>query len=483
MDIKTRNTIIPTHIVNHWQRVVDAVADVLSVPSVMINRLEPPDLQIFRANISPNNPFPSGMRMPMAGVYCATTAQKRQKLQVNDARKDPQWADSPTAKAGIYAYLGYPLFWPDGEVFGTLCIVDTKENAWGKRYENLLFTLKAVVEDHLTLVSTLEILDKKKQELEYALRKSKQMEEALATERQRLAYILEGTNVGTWEYNVQTGEAIINERLAEMSGYTLAELTPVSVDTFRENLHPDDLVGADALLEKIFNKEFAHFDHEARVRHKDGRWIWVLDRGKVVTWTANGKPLLVCGTRQDITGRKQAEEKIRHMANHDAQTGLPSHRLVRDRLVMAINQARRYNTGVAVMFIDLDGFKVVNDTLGHDAGDEVLKHVAQRLLACVRETDTVARIGGDEFLLIATEIHAPENAAQIAAKVIQYVSRPIMFNERPVAVGASIGIALFPDDGEDNDQLIKQADKAMYKIKNAGKNGFNFVNPGLSDDY
>ena len=128
------------------------------------------------------------------------------------------------------------------------------------------------------------------------------------------------------------------------------------------------------------------------------------------------------------------------------------------------------------MFVDLDGFKAVNDTLGHDAGDYVLKQVAQRLLSCVRETDTVARFGGDEFLIIATEINTPENAAQIAEKVIQLVSQPVIIKEQRVVVGASIGIALFPDHGEDMDQLIKQADKAMYSVKNAGKNGFRFVN-------
>jgi len=130
---------------------------------------------------------------------------------------------------------------------------------------------------------------------------------------------------------------------------------------------------------------------------------------------------------------------------------------------------------VAVMFIDLDGFKDVNDTLGHDAGDYVLKQVARRMLSCVRETDTVSRVGGDEFLIIATEINAPENVAQIAEKVIQLVSQPIIFNGSQAVVSASIGIALFPDDDTDMDQLIKKADEAMYRVKKTGKNGFCFT--------
>jgi len=178
----------------------------------------------------------------------------------------------------------------------------------------------------------------------------------------------------------------------------------------------------------------------------------------------------------EITRRKKAEEQIKHLATHDLLTDLPSLRLAKDRLSSALNLARRYKKGAAVMFIDLDGFKSVNDTLGHDVGDYVLKEVARRLLSSVRETDTVARVGGDEFLIIATEIQSPDNAAQIAEKVIRSVSQPIIINGRQATVGTSIGISLFPDHSEDMDNLIKLADEAMYKVKNAGKNNYRFVN-------
>lgn len=173
---ETRSTAIPSEIVEIWQRIVDSISVLLSVPSIMINRLEPPDLEVFRSNISPNNPFPSGTRMPMLGVYCETAARKRQKVQVVDARKDPIWADSPTAKAGIFAYLGFPVFWPSGEVFGTICAVDTKENKWVTPSETLLQTVRDAVEAHLALVAAMEELNKKNQELERTLNEVKTLQ-------------------------------------------------------------------------------------------------------------------------------------------------------------------------------------------------------------------------------------------------------------------------------------------------------------------
>lgn len=174
--LETRTANIPVQIVEIWQRLVDSISVLLAVPSVMINRLEPPDLEVFRSNVSPNNPFPSGTRMPMLGVYCETAARKRQRIQVVDARKDPEWAESPTAKAGIFAYLGFPVFWPDGKVFGTICAVDTKENRWVSPSENLLHTIKDAVEAHLALVATLEELHQKNQELERTLSEVKTLQ-------------------------------------------------------------------------------------------------------------------------------------------------------------------------------------------------------------------------------------------------------------------------------------------------------------------
>ncbi|WP_022665234.1 GAF domain-containing protein [Desulfospira joergensenii] len=169
MEIQTRKIAIPSEIEKTWQRIVNVISDLICVPSVMINRLNPPELEVFSANLSPGNPFPARTRMEMAGVYCETTARLKQRLKISDARKDPEWAGSPTARAGIFAYLGFPLCWPDGKIFGTLCAVDTKENKWGEQYESLLLSFKEGVEAHLALLNKTKELERKNKVLEKTL--------------------------------------------------------------------------------------------------------------------------------------------------------------------------------------------------------------------------------------------------------------------------------------------------------------------------
>ena len=182
MKKETNNVNIPSQIVEIWQRIVDSISVLLSVPSVMINRLEPPELEVFRSNISRDNPFPSGTRMPLLGVYCETTARLRKRNMVEDARKDPLWLDSPTAKAGIFSYLGFPVFWPNGEVFGTICAVDTKANKWVSPSDTLLQTIKDAIEAHLALLVTTEELNKKNHELVAALNEVKTLQGLLPNE-------------------------------------------------------------------------------------------------------------------------------------------------------------------------------------------------------------------------------------------------------------------------------------------------------------
>jgi len=190
---------------------------------------------------------------------------------------------------------------------------------------------------------------------------------------------------------------------------------------------------------------------------------------------AKGGVVASVSVARDITERKKAEAQIHQLAYYDFLTHLPNRRLLLDRLKQSLVQAKRYQRSVAVMFLDLDRFKLINDTLGHDVGDELLKAVATRLNACVRSGDTVARQGGDEFIIVLAEVAQPPDAALVAEKIIGTLRQPISVNGHELQITTSIGISLFPVNGTDDAQeLMKKADTAMYAAKEAGRNGYQF---------
>ncbi len=185
----------------------------------------------------------------------------------------------------------------------------------------------------------------------------------------------------------------------------------------------------------------------------------------------NGKTVVQAVVR-DITSRKQTEEKIRQMAYHDSLTGLPNRKLFSDRLSITLAQAQRNQQKVGIAMLDLDKFKDVNDTLGHDAGDLLLQETAKRLSAALRKGDTVARLGGDEFVLILNDLKGSDDVIQVAQKIVDSFRQPFPIGTRQLTVTTSIGIAVYPDDGIDEGNLLKNADIAMYQAKQAGRARF-----------
>jgi diguanylate cyclase (GGDEF)-like protein/PAS domain S-box-containing protein len=184
---------------------------------------------------------------------------------------------------------------------------------------------------------------------------------------------------------------------------------------------------------------------------------------------------------RDLTGTRQAEERMSALVYRDPLTGLPNRRLFDDRLQIALAQAHRYRHRLAVIFVDLDRFKHVNDTLGHAAGDELLKAVAGRLAACVREGDTVARLAGDEFTLLLPGIHYAEDVSVVSRKLIEALRRPFRIDGHDVRTTASGGVSLFPEDGEDAESLLKSADTAMYRAKERGRDNFQLFSPAMAE--
>jgi diguanylate cyclase (GGDEF)-like protein len=246
---------------------------------------------------------------------------------------------------------------------------------------------------------------------------------------------------------------------------------------FAKLLHPDD---RDRILTQVdhCNRTAEPFRAEYRLIARDGRTVWVQDESLVVC-DENGRPLFTQGYLLDITDRKDAEEgreraetKLRHQALHDGLTGLPNRSLFHDRVGQALELARRSGAPLAVLVMDLDRFKEINDTLGHLSGDALLRELGDRLQSCVRASDTVARLGGDEFGFLLTDVTRSE-AALLVQRIQQAFAEPLTFQDLPLQIEASIGIALYPEHGATVDVLLQRADVAMYVAKRSGV-GFAF---------
>jgi diguanylate cyclase (GGDEF)-like protein/PAS domain S-box-containing protein len=286
-------------------------------------------------------------------------------------------------------------------------------------------------------------------------------ERALATERDRLALVLDGTRLGLWDWNMQSGETVFNERWAEIVGYRLEELQPTTIETWAEFANPEDLAQSDDLIARHAAGELPYYDIECRMRHRDGSWVWVRDRGKIVEWTADGKPLRMTGTHEDVTERKHTEDRLVAEAMTDELTGLANRRRLEREL------RDRADAAHAVVMIDLDGFKDINDQLGHAHGDDVLVAVGAAIAAAVRPDDLPVRLAGDEFVvLVGTD--DPRTVSAVASRIAETIARvPSGLPDVP-QVGASIGVAASGARGRGPFDLMRAADRHLYDAKRAG---------------
>lgn len=287
----------------------------------------------------------------------------------------------------------------------------------------------------------------------------------LSVSERRFRETLLATNAGIWEWDLPGGEVIINERWAEIIGYSMEELVPVTISTWNGLVHPDDLAVSDRKLSELLAGKRDYYDCEVRMRHKEGHWIWVLDRGNIVDWTRDGKPTRISGTHADITRLKLTEEKARRLAMTDHLTGLSNRAHFSECLEDSIRVASREGRRFALLALDLDKFKTVNDDHGHPVGDALLQSVAASIRKCVRESDVVTRIGGDEFAVIIGDYADEKDVLKCADRIHEEISKPIMAMGKTLAVGISIGVAHFPKDAGSAEDLIRKADQAMYEAK------------------
>ena len=291
---------------------------------------------------------------------------------------------------------------------------------------------------------------------------------------------LECSGDGVWDWHVQAGAEYYSDRYLRLYGFEPGDVPPTP-DAFDARTHPDDLAQMARDREDHFAGRTPLYRNEHRVLARDGSWKWVLSRGMVIERDTQGQPLRMVGTHTDITDRKRQEALVWSQARLDTLTGLPNRRALREHIERALALRQLRGEELAVMFVDLDHFKEVNDSLGHDVGDALLVQVAGRLQARMPAGAVVARMGGDEFtVLLATPQAAPE-AERVGHELLTALSEAFEVTGERVYVSASIGVSLAPRDGSEIEALFKHADLALYEAKGAGRNRMSVFTPALHE--
>jgi diguanylate cyclase (GGDEF)-like protein/PAS domain S-box-containing protein len=300
---------------------------------------------------------------------------------------------------------------------------------------------------------------------------------------ERLALATAVAKVGVWEWDLANETLTWDATMFEIYGFP--PVFPMLYEKWAAAVYPEDLSAVEAMLRKTRDDK-AQGSAEFRIFVSGGslRNISVIERA-VLDEHANVARII--GVNMDITERKQTEGDLRnsearmtHSAQHDFLTGLPNRLLLNDRVNRAIAMAPRHKKKVAVLFLDLDGFKHINDSLGHPTGDKLLQSVAARLSACIRSTDTVSRQGGDEFVVLLAEVEHEEDPAITAKRILGAVCEPHSIDQHDLHVTTSIGVSVYPDDGLDAETLIKNADTAMYQAKETGRQGYRFFKASMN---
>jgi diguanylate cyclase (GGDEF)-like protein/PAS domain S-box-containing protein len=303
----------------------------------------------------------------------------------------------------------------------------------------------------------------------------KRAEEGLRGAEERFHSAFENAPIGMSLVDLDGRFIQVNRAFSDITGYEGAELLGKSSQSIT---HPEDLESDLQHLRRMAAGEIDHYQIETRFLHSAGHPVWTRVSRSLVRGN-EGEPLHLVSQVEDITQRKQSDLMLTHMALHDSLTGLPNRTLALDRLSLALARTERHPFSVAVLFLDLDRFKVINDSLGHNLGDQLLVAVAARLREAVRPSDTVARIGGDEFVVVCEDITGVEDAARIAERIAHALTRPFDLEDDEVLLATSVGIALSSGPGDTPETLLRDADAAMYRAKESGRNRYEVFDSSM----
>ena len=304
-------------------------------------------------------------------------------------------------------------------------------------------------------------------------------EQALRLSESRLARAQKIARMGSWEWDLATGGIYWSDELYRIFGQTPGDPATITMNWHHTHINPLDLATfKNALRNTISNG--AAFNINYRINSNKNGQIVVNCQGEAEL-DELGSVYLITGTTLDITARINAESEIQQLINYDPLTGLPNRSLLHDRLRLAIAHASRDKQRLGVLMLDLDRFKSINESLGHSAGDKLLQAVAKRLQACIRDSDTLARVGGDEYVAILTGATNEEGITTFAKKILSVISEPFYIDGTEIFSTCSIGIAMYPMDGEDSHTLLKHADQAMYQAKDVDRNNFQFFSREMNN--
>ena len=298
----------------------------------------------------------------------------------------------------------------------------------------------------------------------------KQAEEALRQAEEKYRVIFEGAVVAIFQSTPDGRYTTANPAMARMLGYDSPQELVASITDIARQVYVDPESRAE--FKRLLNEQGTVSDFECQIYRKDGSKMWISANARSVYKA--GVLVGYDGMNEDISARKVAEERVQYLAYYDALTDLPNRTLLQDRLSKALASARRQKDKVALLFLDLDRFKNINDSLGHALGDLLLQKVGERLKRWAREQDTVARLGGDEFLIVLSRIRDVADAAVAAERLMAVMTKEFIVQGNPLNISCSLGISIFPDHGESGECLIKNADAAMYSAKEKGRNNFRF---------
>lgn len=312
----------------------------------------------------------------------------------------------------------------------------------------------------------------------------KNAQHSLEKSEERLRLVLKGSTDASWDWDLVKDEVYYSERWWSMLGYSSGD----GIDDprpWRRLLHPDDDAMIAEYLAELLPSSRDSYSLEFRLRHRDGHYVPVLSRGYVLR-DNTGKAVRISGVNTDLTERKRTEQRIYELAYFDHLTGLPNRRFLIEELDHVVARCRRSRHYSALFYLDLDNFKLLNDTMGHDMGDMLLRQVAFRLRHTVRDSDQLARLGGDEFVVVLEGLGcSPSDAAaeanQVVAKVLAALGQPYQLGSTLFKSSASIGITMFEGNGSNIESLLKQADLAMYRAKTDGRNNARFFDPSMQD--